>query len=103
MYTRGSNKDRTIRREQKYLINKNIKIKKSSIDIVFSATVAVYLADISSLVERLLVHRFQGFDHTRQIHQLAGQRNAIYPYDTMTTISCRGKRHVFETIHNTNI
>ena len=56
-----------------------------------TATAAVYLADISCFVKCLLVHRFQRFDHTRQIHQFAGQGNAIYSYDTMATISCRQK------------
>lgn len=47
----------------------------------------VYLANISSLVKRLLVHRLQGLDHARQVHQFAGQRDAIYSDYTMTTIS----------------
>lgn len=60
---------------------------------------AVYLADISSLVKCLLVHRFQRFDHTRQVHQFAGQGNAIYSYNTMSTISCRQKdRRVWDLL-----
>lgn len=55
------------------------------------ARAAVYLADISGLVKCLLVHRFQRFDHTWQVHQFAGQGNAIYSYNTMTTISCTQK------------
>lgn len=52
----------------------------------------VYLADISSLVKCLLVHRLQGLDHTRQVHQFAGQRDAIYSDYTMTTISYKWHR-----------
>lgn len=52
-----------------------------------NANAVVYLADISSLVKCLLVHRFQRLNHTGQIHQFAGQRNTVYSHYTMTTIS----------------
>lgn len=63
------------------------------------ARAALYLADISGLVKCLLVHGFQRFDHTRQVHQFAGQGNAIYSDNTMTTISCRQKdRRVWDVL-----
>lgn len=60
------------------------------------AAVAVYLADISCLVKRLFVHRFQGLNHTRQVHQFAGQRDAINPDYAMAAISYRwrGQQHM---------
>lgn len=47
----------------------------------------IYLAHISSLVKRLLVYRFQRLNHTGQIHQFAGQRDAVNSHYAMTTIS----------------
>lgn len=49
-------------------------------------SVVFYLANISGLVKGLLVHGFQRFNHTGQIHQLAGQRDAVYSYNAVTTI-----------------